>query len=213
MGRINRYSWESYSNNYTYPYNSQTIFFRAKLRIEFDKNQPNIFAPAHNDTKYLKVRVYNYGKSTAHKCNAKVKVIPDKFHHFMDFPSQDIPHKLVWGSEPDLSDLEDFVDIQKDSWDIQHIVFANSSFYSKQVDAPTRYASFSQKGRLKKNELRIEDSFTNGDFDIEISIFSDETNTKRRFKLHIDTNYINLGMKMLPLSKKDNIKYQLSRIF
>ena len=72
------------------------------------------------------------------------------------------------------------MDIQKDNWDILHIVFANSNFFhSKQVDAPTRYASFSQKGRLKKNELRIEDSFTNGDFDIEISIFSDETKTQR----------------------------------
>jgi hypothetical protein len=59
----------------------------------------------------------------------------------------------------------------------------------------------------------IDDSCTIGTFLIEITINSDETKTHRRFELHVDSDYINLGMKMLPLSKKESIKYQLSRIF
>ena len=69
MGRINRYRWDSYCNNDTYPYNSQTLFFRPKLRIEFDQdNESNTFAPASNQRKFLKIRVRNSGKSTAHDC-------------------------------------------------------------------------------------------------------------------------------------------------
>ena len=81
MGRSNRYSWydccdtEFYTYN-IYTYNSSTIFFRPILRIEFDQdNEPNTFAPAHNETKYLKIMVHNRGKSTAHDCEATVKVI------------------------------------------------------------------------------------------------------------------------------------------
>ena len=210
MGRVYQ---SHYFDNYCRSVNRQTIFFRPKLRIEFDQeNDPNTFAPAFNDTKYLTVRVYNYGKSTDHNCKGIVKVISNKVHPSENFPSERYK-KLVWGSEPDLSDLEDNVDIQKDNWDILHVVFANSSFPSKQIAAPTRYASFSKKGRLLHNELSIDDSFTVGIFLIEITINSDETNTRRRFELHVDGSYINLGMKMLPLSKKENIKYQFSKIF
>ncbi|HEX2406144.1 MAG TPA: hypothetical protein VHJ38_02955 [Nitrososphaeraceae archaeon] len=61
--------------------------------------------------------------------------------------------------------------------------------------------------------MSIYDSFTLGDFLIEITINSDETKTHRIFELHVDRNYINLQMKMLPLSKKENIKYQFSKFF
>jgi len=203
-----------YFNSYNNPINSQTLFFRPKLRIEFDQeNDPNTFAPAFNYTKYLQIRVHNYGRSTAQNCKGIVKVIPNKTHHFMNFPSDKKYKKLVWGSEPDLSDLEDNVDIQKDNWDILHVVFANSSFPSKPVAAPTRYASFSKKGRLIKNELAVQDSFTVGNFLIEITINSVETKTKARFELHVDTDYKNLGMKMLPPSRYEKTKYQLSKIF
>ena len=72
---------------------------------------------------------------------------------------------------------------------------------------------FSKKERLANKELSIYDSFTLGDFLIEITINSDETKTHRIFELHVDRNYINLQMKMLPLSKKENIKYQFSKFF
>ena len=42
--------------------------------------------------------------------------------------------------------------------------------------------------------------FTDGEFEIEISINAEETNTKTRFKVYVDTNYINLRMNMLPLT-------------
>ncbi len=72
---------------------------------------------------------------------------------------------------------------------------------------------FSKKERLANKELSIYDSFTLGDFLIEITINSDETKTHRIFELHVDRNYINLQMKMLSLSKKENIKYQFSKFF
>jgi len=46
--------------------------------------------------------------------------------------------------------------------------------------------------------MSIDDSFTIGTFLIEIIINSDETKTRRRFELCVSSNYINLGMKMLP---------------
>jgi len=211
MGWNNRYGWNDCCDTDIYSYYSQTIFFRPILRIEFDQNESNTFTPAHNDTKYLKIRVLNSGKNTARNCNAKVKVIPYEVHHFMDVPSLDKYYALVWSSEPDLSDLKDTVDIQKDNWDILHVVFANSSFPSKQVSAPTRYASFSKKERLKTNRLVIEDSFTVGDFLIEIMVNSEETNTKAHFKVHVDTDYMNLSMNMLPQPTKiEKIKNKFS---
>ena len=215
MGRNNRYGWNDCCDTDIYSYNSQTIFFRPILRIEFDsQKESNTFAPAHNDTKYLKIKVRNSGKSTANNCNAKVKVIADELHHFMDVPSLDKYYALVWGSEPDLSDLKDTVNIQKDNWDILHVVFANSSFPSTQVAAPTRYASFSKKERLKTNEVVIQDSFTVGDFLIEIIVNSDETNTRAHFKVHVDTDYTKLSMNMLPQPTKiEKIKNKFSNIF
>ena len=113
MGRINRYSWKSYSNNYTYPYNSQTLFFRPKLHIEFDQeHDPNTFAPASNPRKFLKIRVRNSGKSTAHDCEATVKIIIPPNVESNKFPSDDAK-KLVWGLKPDLSDLKESINIKK----------------------------------------------------------------------------------------------------
>jgi hypothetical protein len=216
MGRSNRYRWYDCCDTDFYTYNSSPIFFRPILRIEFDQdNEPNTFAPAHNETKYLKIRIRNRGKSTARNCNAKAKVIPNEVH-FMDVPSLDKFFTLVWGSEPDLSDLKESVDIQKDNWDILHVVFANRSFAQNptEVNTPRRYASLSKKERLKKNELTVEDSFTEGNFQIEVIVNSEETNTKARFKVHVDSDYINLSMNMLPQpTRTEKIKYRFSSIF
>jgi len=210
---LERVNQSHYFDNYYKSVNSQTLFFRPKLCIEFDENDTNTFSPAfNNNTKYLKVRIRNYGRSTAHNCKGKVRVIPNGVDS-MNYPSTEVK-KLVWGSTPDLTDLRESTDIQKRDEEMLHVVFAFRSFplvYT--INTPTRYASFSIKERLEKIELRVNDSFTSGDFDIEISVFSDETNTKRCFRIHIGTSYINVGMNMLPLSKKNNIKYQLSKFF
>jgi hypothetical protein len=217
MGRYNRYRWNCSCDTNIYTYDSQTLFFRPVLRIEFDpEKESNTFAPAHNDTKYLKIRIRNSGKSTAQNCNAKVRIIPTETHHFMDVPSIDKYFTLVWGSEPDLTDLKDTVNIQRDNWDILHVVFAYRYFSQIPTgeNTPTRYASFSLKQRLPNNELSIEDSFTIGDYLIEIIINSEETNTKARFKVHVDANYMNLSTNMLPqLTRIEKIKYKFLHIF
>ena len=156
MGRTIRYLGDYYCDNDIYSYDSQTLFFRPILRIEFDQeNDPNTFAPAVSNTKYLTIRVYNFGNSTAHNCNGIVRVIPNTVYPSENFPSNRYK-KLVRGSEPDLSDLKDTVDIQKDNWDILHVVFANSDFPLIQFPVPTRYASFSKKDRLLNNKLSID---------------------------------------------------------
>ena len=198
MGRSNRYFWNCCCDTDVYTYDSSTIFFRPILRIEFDQdNQPNTFAPAANGRKFLKIRVRNSGKSTAHVCEAIVKVIIPSNVDSNKFPSDD-EKKLVWGLNPNLSDLKDTINIKKNSSSILHVVFADSRFPSVSVQEGTRYTSFSTMDALSKKAFAVQDTFSDGEFEIEISLNSEETNTKARFKVYVDTNYLNLRMNMLP---------------
>ena len=42
---------------------------------------------------------------------------------------------------------------------------------------------------LSNKNLIVQDSFSDGEFELEISVNAEETNTKARFKIHVDTNY------------------------
>ena len=106
--------------------------------------------------------------------------------------------KLVWGLTPNLSDLKDTVNIKKNSSSMLHVLFAYSIFPSVPFQEGTRYASFSTMDRFSKKSLTVQDSFSDGEFEIEISVIAEETNTKARFKVYVDTNYLNLRMNMLP---------------
>jgi hypothetical protein len=95
-----------------------------------------------------------------------------------------------------------------------HVVFADSIFPSIQVQEGTRYASFSTMDALSKQTFGVRDSFSDGEFKIEISINAEETNIKARFKVHVDTNYMNIRMNMLPEpTKNKNIKSKILNIF
>lgn len=80
-----------------------------------------------------------------------VRAIPNTVHPSENFPS-DRYKKLVWGSEPDLSDLKDIVDIQKDNWDILHVTFAHRNFSQipTEENIPRRYASFFKKRKISQ---------------------------------------------------------------
>lgn len=95
-----------------------------------------------------------------------------------------------------------------------HVVFSDSIFPSVPFQEGTRYASFSTMDKFSKRSLTVQDSFSDGEFEIEISINAEETNTKTRFKVYVDTNYISLRMNMLPQSTRiEKIKYKFSHIF
>jgi hypothetical protein len=95
-----------------------------------------------------------------------------------------------------------------------HVVFSDSIFPSVPFQEGTRYASFSTMDKFSKRSLTVQDSFSDGEFEIEISINAEETNTKTRFKVYVDTNYISLRMNMLPQPTRiEKIKYKFSHIF
>jgi hypothetical protein len=214
MGRINRNFRNYYCDNDIYSYRSQTLFFRPILHVEFDpEKESNTFAPAANGRKFLKIRVHNDGKSTAHDCEAKVKVIIPHDSDSRRFPSDD-EKKLVWGLNPNLSDLKDTVNIKKQSLSMLHVIFTDTKFPSVSVREGTRYASFSTMDALSTQAFAVHDTFSDGEFEIEISINAEETNTKAHFKVYVDTNYLNLRMNMLPESTRTkSIKSKILNIF
>jgi len=214
MGRTNRNFRNYYCDNDIYSYSSKTLFFRPILHIEFDpEKESNTFAPAANGRKFLKIRVCNDGKSTAHDCEAKIKVIIPHNSDSRRFPSDD-EKKLVWGLNPNLSDLKDTVNIKKQSSSMLHVVFADTKFPSVSVQEGIRYASFSTMDALSNQSFAVHDTFSEGEFEIEISINTEETNTKARFKVYVDTNHLNLRMDMLPEpTKAKSIKSKILNIF
>ena len=59
--------------------------------------------------------------------------------------------------------------------------------------------------------LTVQDSFSDGEFELEILVNAEETNTKARFKIHLDTNYLSLRMNMLPQPTRiENLKNKIS---
>jgi len=74
--------------------------------------------------------------------------------------------------------------------------------------------SFSTIDALSKQAFAVQDTFSDGEFEIEISLNSEETNTKVRFKVYVDTNYLNLRMNMLPQpARTKRIKSKILNIF
>jgi hypothetical protein len=129
----------------------------------------------------------------------------------MRYPSDD-PKPLVWGRYPhSLNDLTQTRNIQSRGYQLLHVVFSDSDFVTTPVAAPTRYACISKVETLQPldvatglpitrpegvaNELRVEDSFTNGIFHIEITVTSDEGAYKKAaFKLTVDEDFAGLTM-------------------
>jgi hypothetical protein len=72
--------------------------------------------------------------------------------------------------------------------DYLHVVFSDSDFCTTPVDVPRCYACISTVDRLQlptrsegiANNLRVEDSFTNGDFYVEILLPLKKDHTQNR---------------------------------
>jgi hypothetical protein len=58
-------------------------------------------------------------------------------------------------------------------------------------------------------ELRQEDSFTVGDFNVEVVVTSEEVFTKAKLRIHVEENFLNIRMKKL--SRFEVLKYKFSR--
>jgi hypothetical protein len=198
-------------------FSNYSIFFRPKLRIKFDPNRDqNTFAPSHHfglqdgyTQKYLRVLVRNNGHRSLHNCQAELRILIDKDtseNDLMRYPS-DEPKLLAWGSHPQsLNNLSTNMNIQANSCRLLHVVFSDSDFANMNVDAPRRYACISTVDRLdtplrptgQSNNLTVEDSFTNGDFLVEISVSSDEGPYKiSKFLVTVDTDWRNLRMRKI----------------
>jgi hypothetical protein len=160
----------------------------------------------------LRIRVHNKGYRILHNCSASLRVIIPKDVDEKRYPSDD-SKLLAWGRSADKSDLTTSRNIQAHSNELLFVVFSDSDFPNQRIeDAPTRYASIGILERLKSNELRVEDSFTNGEFIVEIIITSDEGQyTKGKFRINVGKNWRDLTMKNL--SPSERLKAKLNSLF
>jgi hypothetical protein len=133
--------------------NSSGFFRRPKLRIEHDPNDLATFGPEHGypdlpggySQKYLRIRIRNKGHSTAHNCQAQLRVVIPKGANPQLHPSKDAK-ELTWGRSPDKSDISKQIDIHPVIGEaLLHVVFSDSRFRFIPTDPniPTRFASIS----------------------------------------------------------------------
>jgi hypothetical protein len=215
--------FDEYIDFYYHSYHdivAYSSFFRPKIKIEFDPiREQNTFAPQHTfqvgyvakyTQRLLRVRVRNSGHRTLHNCQAELTVKIHDGDNSNKYPSDDAK-PLAWGRHPQsMYDLTSVRNIQGHGSQLLHVVFSDSHFATTNVDAPRRYACISTIERLEyeKKELRsrgdtannltVEDSFTNGEFDIEIMITSDEGPfSYTEFRIHVESDFQKLSMKKI----------------
>lgn|GEM_PF-2223874 len=191
-------------------------FFRPRFKIEFNHRERNTFSPeltlrsySKFSQRFLRVRVRNTGRKTAHKCEAELTVvIPNGAdeNELMRHPS-DEPKLLVWGRYPQAEELKTSMDIPAKAGRLLHVVFSDSDFaLQPNVKSPIRYASVSTLERVRPFEreahiaenLVIPDSFTNGRFIVEVAITSEEgAYTKAKFQIDVDSDWKKLKMERI----------------
>ena len=125
---------------------------------------------------------------------------------------------MAWGRHPHVvGNLSPRVTIQGHGSDYLHVVFSDSDFDKTPVDAPVRYACVSTIERLRLEtrmentapNLEVPDSFSNGDFEVEIAVTSEEgPYANSRFRIHVDTDYSRLTM--TEITKWQRLKDNLS---
>jgi hypothetical protein len=170
--------------------------------------------------KFLRVRIRNKGHRAVHKCEAELRVfIPKnddpKNDDPMKYPSDDYK-KLTWGRYPQDNDYSTSKDIQAHGTQLLHAAFSDSDFRTTPVqDAPMRLACISTIERLPMDEraegaannLTVPDSFSEGHYEVEIHITTDEgPHVKSRFKIYVENGsreegWRNLRMKQIKFSK------------
>lgn len=193
-----------------------STFFRPKLKIEHNQREKNTFSPEQQiisestySQRYLRLRVRNNGRRTAHKCEAELTVIlPNNAdeNELMRYPS-DEPKLLAWGRYPQAQDLMTSIDIPAKAGRFLHIVFSDSDFSRREFPkTPKRYASVSIFGLLHgktrganwPTNLVVPHSFTNGRFIVEVAITSEDgVYVKARFQIDVDSDWKKLRMERI----------------
>ena len=207
---INDFYYDSY-----HPIFRNSSFFRPKLRLEFDEHKKqNDYAPPagyRGDTqRFLRIYVENKGYSSAHNCQAEiVAVIPDGGNPML-YPS-DERKLLAWGRFPQSDDIEDKRTIRAHSKELLHIAFSDSLFRDVKTnkEEEKRFAGVSTVENLKlmsrfmvvggETYLRVQDGFAIGEFELELSITSDEgPYVRAKIKIHVDSDFQKLRMTLHP---------------
>jgi hypothetical protein len=122
-------AWGFYEYSYFFTYH--TIFFRPKLRLEFDIHEQTTFSPhlgtGNTEFRFLKLRIRNTGHRTLHNCMAQFHVlIPRTNVNRMNFPSDEYK-QLAWDRSTNLSDLLETPDIQGHNFNLVHVVFSTDA--------------------------------------------------------------------------------------
>lgn len=166
-----------------------------------------------------------------HNCQADIRpLIPRNAprQERLRYPNEH-PKLLVWGRRDNLTDLVENQNIQGHSSQMLHIVFSDSEFAGVLIggDAQTRYACISTLARLSIDSTRwsqpspiprsgrnltVPDSFTNGEFEVEVHITSDEgTHKKFRLLVIVDTNWENLDLRFI--SRVGRVRRFISHVY
>jgi hypothetical protein len=180
-------------NEYSYYFQYHTIFFRPRLRLEFDIYERTTFTPHlrtdNTEFRFLKLRVRNTGHRTLHNCMAQIHVIIPRSKNVnrMGFPSDEYK-QLAWNRSTNLNDLSETTDIQGHNFSLVHVVFSDRRFNG-------RIACVSTFGDIRSSNHRTEDTFVPGQYVAEVLITTDEgPYLKTFFDINVDQNWELLTM-------------------
>ena len=192
-------------------------FFRARLSVEFDEHKmQSDYAPSSNfrgsTQRYQRVYVKNKGYRSVHNCQAELVIIVPKNVDPMLYPS-DERKLLAWGRFPQSDDIDDKRTIRGHGKELLHIVFSDSLLNNIQINtAEKRYAGISTVDNLQsiktalvyegQSFLKFEDGFAQGEFEIDISITSDEgAYAQTRFMVYVTSNTQELRIRRIRFLK------------
>jgi len=206
--------WSSESISNAVVTNNSSFFRKPRLRVEYDESDQETFAPeitfldGNFTQKHLKIRIRNRGLIVAQNCIGQLRVIIPKGANPTLYPSRD-SKQLTWGRSTDKSDISNQINIHPIIGEgLLHIAFSDSRFKDIPIkDAPTKYASVSIFERLRINELRVIDSFSIGDFIVEVVVSSNEAHCKTKMRISIADNY--RAIKMTKLTRFERLKLRL----
>lgn len=145
--------------------------------------------------KYLKLVVRNSGNYVAENCIAKCKVIipaKDKdSDNFLRYPSTETK-LLMW--DPIDRQVSPITSINVNEEERLYVVVADSDYKGIPiVQAPSRAASLANQlamVKLGREGLQVQDSFTPGDYEIQVSVTSKMVSTSASVIIHVDADPI-----------------------
>jgi hypothetical protein len=192
-------------------------FFRPKLRIEFHEDkEKSTFTPERTfgETrnaifirKYKRIRVRNNGRGLARNCKARLEITIPKGADPNRYPSDD-SRNLYWEGSGIQQDTSTIKNIQPmEGRELLHVVFSDSRFLNTSMIPQQKFASISTNESLNHLGIVVEDGFAEGDFIVVVTVVSDETATRAKFKVHVERDY--RGLSMNKLSKFENLKLRL----